>query len=174
MSEHIYLRGQITLDERTKKDIVYLAILRKNAPLSNDELAKEAHEHPTFRSKTLVAIEQDARRFVERGEAIGILSKRNGKIFLLLTQAEPQNRYPEPQSKNTVLNSNGFLTTKAAVTCDHCGTSVDLSKAKVRWRLKSRTLQLALHVHHFIRVKCDECGWEGRYDTRKDVKPLLT
>jgi hypothetical protein len=50
-----------------------------------------------------------------------------------------------------------------------------LSKAKVRWKLKSRFLNLTLHVHHFIRVTCYYLnhGWEDRYDATKDVKSIL-
>ena len=75
-----------------------------------------------------------------------------------------------------ILRSDGVLTSRAGVTCIRCGQTIDLSKAKVRWRLKSHFLNLALHVHHFIRVTCynPNCGWEGRYDTTKDVKPILS
>ena len=163
----------MTLDKRTGKDSIYLNILRKHGPLSIKEVAKEAHEHPTLRNMKLGTTEKDVARFTERYEALELLSRRNGKIHLPQTSIGSQIKDPQDQPRNLFLNSKGFLTSRAAVTCIHCGLTIDLTQVPIKWRVKSHILQTALHVHHFIRITCPKCGWTGRYDTQNDVKPFL-
>jgi predicted nucleic-acid-binding Zn-ribbon protein len=163
----------MTVDKRTGIDSIYLNILRKHGPLSVKEVAKEAHEHPTLRDKKLATIEKDVARFTERHETLEFLSRKDGKIHLLQTPTDPQNKGSQTQPRSFVINSEGFLTPRMAVTCIHCGLTIDLTKVPIKWRVNSHALMTVLHVHHFIRVTCPKCGWTGRYDTQRDVKPFL-
>ena len=162
------------LSERTIREKVYLSILAKCGPLSTKELAKEAQQNPNFRSMKLVALEKDTLRFAQHYEALGTLMRRDAKLHWLPFETKTAIVRPETQDPTFLLNTDGFLTSRAAVKCVHCGFTIDLSKVKIEWRLKSRIIQLALHVHHFIRVTCPNCGWLGRYDTYSDVRPLLS
>ena len=160
----------MTNKTRTNRDRVYIALLKKHGSLSPVALAREALKNNVFQNMSLDSTKRDIGRRVQYFENLGIMERRGGTIHLLNeTQQEDLPKTPY------TLRTDGILTSKAGVTCIRCGQTIDLSKAKVRWRLKSRFLNLALHVHHFIRVTCynPNCGWEGRYDTTKDVKPIL-
>ncbi len=161
------------LSRRTSKDFVYVSILEKEGPLSVIELTKLAHENHVFRDVELVAVEQDVKRFTKHYEALKVLTRKNGKLHWMPFQTPPSPTSQLAQNAPSVLNAEGFLTLRAGVKCDHCGHTIDLTKAEMKWRPKSRYLALALHVHHIFRVSCDKCGWVGRYDTRKDVRPIL-
>jgi ribosomal protein S27E len=160
------------VSERTNKDRIYVDILNKEGPLSTKQLAKEAKKHPPFQSMELVAIEKDTLRFAQHYEAMETLPRNGGKLYWLPTMASAPGGQPKSEI-SLILNKEGFLTSKAAVKCEHCGLTIDLTKAQIKWRLKSGIIQRALHVHHFIRVPCPNCGWTGRYDTGRDVKSLL-
>lgn len=159
----------MTNKERTKRDRIYISLLKNRGPLSPTALAKEALNNPAFQTMSLESTKRDIGRRAQHFENLGLMERRGGVIHLFegKHEAAPRNPY--------ILGSDGVLTSRAGVTCIRCGQTIDLSKAKVRWRLKSRLLNLALHVHHFIRVTCynPDCEWEGRYDTMKDVKPIL-
>ena len=160
----------MTNKTRTNRDKVYVALLKKHGPLPPVALAKEAMKNQAFQNMSLESTKKDIGRRAQYFENLGLMERRSGVLHLLdvaIQEPTPQGPY--------VLRTDGVLASKAGVTCIRCGQTIDLGKAKVRWRLKSRFLNLALHVHHFIRVTCynPNCGWEGRYDTMKDVKPIL-
>jgi hypothetical protein len=163
----------MTLSDRTMRDMVYKDILKRLGPLSTKELAKEAHSNPNFRSMNLVAIEKDALRFAQHYDVLEVIVRKDGKLHWLSTDNSASNKESQIKSPSPLLNSEGFLTSRAGVKCEHCGLTIDLTKVPIKWRLKSRKLQLALHVHHFILITCPHCGWLGRYDTQSDVLPLL-
>lgn|ERR1035437_1209570 len=152
--------------------MTYVDILQKEGPLSTKELAKEASNKHTFNSMDIVAIEKDALRFAHRYEALGILIRKSGKLNWLPSPT-PTSSQHKADNTRVILNKGAFLTSRAAVKCEHCGLTIDLTKVQIKWRLKSRILQRVLHVYHFIRVTCPSCGWTGRYDTGREVKPLL-
>ena len=159
--------------ERTNRDLVYIDTLEREGPLSVSQLAELAKQNYLFRDVELVAIEQDVKRFAKHYETIRILEKRTGKLHWRPSQSTVAQSNQLARNTPAVLSSEGFLTSKAVVKCEHCGQPIDLTQVEMRWRPKSRVLAMMLHVHHFFRVTCPKCGWVGRYDTGKDVKSLL-
>jgi hypothetical protein len=158
---------------RTIKDLVYKDILLRDGALSNSELAREALKHPNFRKTEFSAIEKDVDRFVKHYEAIGVLTKQDGKLRWLPLSSHPQEDNPKPQPGQFVLGKDGFLTSRAGIICRHCMMMIDLTQVSVWRRFKSDTLLRMLHVHHFFWVVCPFCKVKARYDMFADVKPII-
>lgn len=152
---------------------LFLNVLNKEGPLSIIDLARLARENHMFRGSSLEAVEQKVKRFTGHYEALGLMTRENGKLVWLPTRNPPKKQDTPTRENPSIMTVDGFLTLRGGVRCDHCGQTIDLTKAELKWRPKSRYLALALHIHHFFRVTCDRCGWVGRYDTRKDVRPIL-
>lgn len=162
----------MTAQERTKRDLVYISILQREGPLSTDRLANFAKQSYVFHKTSLVAVEQDTKRFAKHYEAIGMVQRREGKLHWLASTTV-EGTAKEPARNTPILSKEGFLTSRAGVTCEHCGRTIDLSESEPHWRVKNRLLLLALAEHHYFRVTCKKCNWEGKYDANKDVKPIL-
>jgi hypothetical protein len=158
-------------DKRTERERIYFEILKKRGASTNTELRKAALEYQAFRGMSDGARDKDVDRFVARGLYSGILTRQGARVQLFqpLKGDEP----PRPRRDQLLLSSDGFLTSRAGVKCEHCGHIIDLATVEKRWRPKSATLARMLHVHHFFRTTCPKCGWVGRYDTGREVKPIL-
>ena len=162
----------MTNNKRTIRDQLYIDTLRKHERLSVNQLAKELQQNLAFRDMDIDSIERDIRRWFAPLERMKFITMEGGK--LCLAQSDPK-YIPSAQSEAQpplMLNTKGFLTVRTGVICEHCGRTIDLSKAKPHWRVKSRIILLALQEYHYFRVKCPECEWEGKYNT-KNVKPIL-
>jgi hypothetical protein len=111
----------MTNEKRTVRDAVYINTLRRQGPLSIGQLAKEVSQNLAFRDLDINSIEKDLQRRASHYEKIGLLARNEGKLQLL--QADP--KYigsPQPKSQAPLmLNTKGFLTGRAGVTCEHCG-----------------------------------------------------
>jgi len=152
---------------RTSKDRTYRDLVIRYGQLTNTELCRKAREMTGFGEKEMSdsALEKDVDRFVKYHLEMGTLTRgEDGKLNW---------SQPHPRPDQPILSNEGFLTSRAGVKCEHCGRTIDLAAVELRWRPKSPLLARALHVHHFFRVTCPNCGFEGRYDTGKDVKPIL-
>jgi len=153
--------------ERTPRDRIYRDLLVKYGPLSNVQLCEHAMKITGFSQMTDYALEKDVDRFVRYQLEMGTIARQDGKLSWLPSQERL------PRAGQLVLNNEGILTSRAGVKCEHCGQTIDLTTVEMKWRPKSHTWARVLHVHHFFRVTCKNCGFEGKYDTGRDVKPIL-
>ncbi|MDG7027294.1 MAG: hypothetical protein JRN16_02670 [Nitrososphaerota archaeon] len=172
MSAYFTLRRQIQHNKQTIRDSVYIGILKREGPLSIIKLANIAKLTSTLQHMDLGAIERDLCRFTDHYETIGPLVKKDAKIHWVQADLKSDSPTATPQAP-LMLTQKGFLTGKPGVTCEHCGYTIDLTVTKPHWRIKSRLPLLALQERRYFRVNCFKCDWEGKYDTHKDVKPIL-
>ncbi|MDG6970414.1 MAG: hypothetical protein JRN54_04815 [Nitrososphaerota archaeon] len=162
----------MTNNKRTIRDQLYIEALRKHGALSINQLAKELSQNLALRDMDIESIERDIRRWAQPLEKMKLLTMEGGKLYLPQNDQKYIASAPTEAPTPLMLNTKGFLTVRTGVICEHCGRTIDLSKAKPHWRVKSRLILLALQEHRYFRVECLECGWEGKYNT-KDVKPIL-
>jgi len=161
----------MSFDKRTKRERLFLEILRKHGSLTNTELRKIASEHPIFKSMSESATEKAVDRFIKTAEFTGIISHQDGRIQM--SGSSPPGKTVQPLAGQFVLHADGFITSRAGLRCRHCMNMIDLTQVKI-WRLfHSDTLLRMLHVHHFFWVTCPKCDVKARYDMNEDVKPIF-